>query len=196
MITKAQKVKAVYNFTTMVTKDPAIAYFMGFIAGNIDRIHFVKDLTGAEIAVELSIGRTRIWPQEPFKAVVRNITMPNPLALVHSIINETTPVCICLNFEGVNETQWYQEVLLPDASYVVSPEHAAEEHLRVLWKAMDSTLDIYRECKDTLRQDPGRQEELQHYMNTAEEHLKVLSREIEEINRLVHGNHDNGPEVN
>ena len=85
---------------------------------------------------------------------------------------------------------------MPDASYVVSPERAAEERLRILWKDLDATLDIYRECKNNLEQEPDRKKELDHYMKIAEEHLKVLSREIEEINRLVHGIPDNSPEVN
>ncbi len=55
-----------------------------------------------------------------------------------------------------------------------------------MWKEMDHTLDVYRECRSLLKdQSPERRRELQFYMRTAEAQMKKLSREMEELNRQM-----------
>jgi len=184
MITRADKLEAISRFGLMVGQNPWFAFLIGYLIGQIDRVNFVDDLQGAEIAIRLSVRQTAIWPHEPFKATVRGITMPNTYTLVRSIANEDTPICVSLDFDHAEDTPWYQAVLLPNVSYVKDVEEAAQADSEALWKEMDRTLDIYREAKSLLKNaDPARQKELSYYMALAEDQMKTLSRQMEELNR-------------
>ncbi|QUL98420.1 MAG: hypothetical protein IMF26_10480 [Candidatus Fermentithermobacillus carboniphilus] len=186
MVPRSKKLDAIYNFTVMVGQSPMFAYLMGYLAGQVDRVNFVDDLTGADIAVKISIRRTAVWPHEPFKAFVRGVAMPNPFTLVRSVNQENTPICVSLDFDHAEETPWYQEVVLPNVSYVTNAIEAAREESEALRQEMDRTLDIYRECKNMLKDSsPERQKELGFYMKLAEQQLKSLSQQLEELNKKM-----------
>jgi len=186
MITRSKKLEAIYNFTAIVGQNPMFAYLMGYLAGQVDRVNFVKDLTEADIAVKISVRRTAVWPYEPFKATVRGVSMPNPFTLVRSVSEENTPICVSLDFDRAEETPWYQEVVLPNVSYVKDAQAAAQEESDALRQEMDRTLDIYRECKSMLKESsPERQKELSFYMSIAEDQLKKLSQQLEELNNKM-----------
>ncbi len=184
MITRAEKLEAISRFGLMVGRDPWFAFLIGYLIGQVDRVNFVRDLKDAEIAVRMSVRETTIWPRDPFSATVRGISMPNTYTLVRSINEEETPVCVSLDFDHADETAWYQIVLLPNASYVKGVDEAAQAESETLWKEMDRTLDIYREAKNMLRDgDLARQKELSYYTALAEDQMKTLSRQMEELNK-------------
>lgn len=184
MITRADKIEALSRFGMFVGRDPWFAFLIGYLIGQVDRVNFLADLKDAEIAIRLSVRQTAIWPHEPFKATVRGITMPNTYTLVRSISNEDTPICLSLDFDHAEETPWYQAVLLPDVTFVKDVEEAAQANSEMLWKEMDRTLDIYREAKNRLKDaDPSRHKELYYYMALAEDQMKTLSRQMEELNK-------------
>lgn len=186
MVPRSKKLDAIHSFTALVSQVPAFTYLMGFLAGAVDRVHFLKDLTGAEIAITVSISSRAIWPHEPFKAFVRGVAMPNPYILVRSIWDDPAPICVSLDFDHADETPWYQEVLLPSVAYVKDAEKAHMEESDRLRQEMDRTLDIYRECKTLMKEtSPERERELAFYMHLAEERLKTLSRELEELNQQM-----------
>jgi hypothetical protein len=186
MVTRANKLEAVYRFGMMVAQNPWFAFLIGYLAGQVDRVSFVNDLTDADIAITLSARHTAVWPHEPFKATVRGIAMPNTFTLVRSIIDEETPICVSLDFDHAEDTPWYQAVVLPSVSYVKDATEAAQTESEVLWKQMDHTLDVYRECKALLKDgDHERQKELSYYMEVAEAQMKQLSRQMEELNKNI-----------
>ncbi|MGE5587637.1 MAG: hypothetical protein ACM3ZO_05440 [Clostridia bacterium] len=183
MISRAKKLEALQNFTMMVGGDPAFAYLMGFLTGQVDRVHFVQNPSGADIAVRLSQGRLTVWPAEPFRATVGGVIVPNPMAFVAAASNSDRQICVSLNFERQDEASWYQEVLLPDVSHVKGPWEAAEEEAKALRAEMDRALDIYSECKRLLEKDEGgRKVELDYYMKIAQEQMRQLSSKLEEVN--------------
>ncbi|HHY98013.1 MAG TPA: hypothetical protein GX509_04660 [Firmicutes bacterium] len=189
MISREKKIEALNNFTAMVANNPALTYLMGYLTGQVDRVHFVKDLTSAEIAVRISQDRLTVWPAEPFRATVSGLIVLNPLSFAASVSNMKDPICVSLNFENSENAPWYQEVLLPDVSYVKGAEEAAEDKAKELRSEMDRTLDIYRECKRLLESDTGeRRKELDYYLTVAQNQLRELNRQLEqvtlEINRL------------
>ena len=170
----------------MVGRDPWFAFLIGYLIGQIDRVNFVSDLKDAEIAIRMSVRQTTVWPRDPFHATVRGISMPNTFTLVRSINEEQTPICVSLDFDHAEDTPWYQTVLLPNASYVKDVDEAAQAESDVLWKEMDHTLDIYREAKNMLKDgDHFRQKELSYYMALAENQMKTLSRQMEELNKQM-----------
>ncbi|MGE5593413.1 MAG: hypothetical protein ACM3X3_06995 [Betaproteobacteria bacterium] len=183
MISRAKKLEALQNFTMMVGGDPAFAYLMGFLTGQVDRVHFVQDPAGADIAVRLSQGRLTVWPAEPFRATVGGVIIPNPMAFVAAASRSDRQICVSLNFERQDEALWYREVLVPDVSHVKGPSEAAEEEAKALRAEMDRALDIYSECKRMLEKDEeGRKKELDYYMKVAQEQMRQLSSKLEEVN--------------
>lgn len=186
MPNRTKKLEAIFNFGMMVGQNPWFAFLIGFLAGQVDRVNFVRDLREAEIAIKVSARQTALWPHDPFKATVRGVSMPNTYTLVRAISSERTPICVSFDFDHAEEATWYQEVLLPSASYVKDADKALQEESEALWKEMDHTLDVYRECRSLLKdQSPERRRELQFYMRTAEAQMKKLSREMEELNRQM-----------
>ncbi len=185
MIGREQKLEALYNFGMIVGQNPWFAFLIGFLVGQVDRVHFVKELTDAEIAISISAARSTVWPSDPFKATVRGITMPNTYALARTIANDRAPICVSLDFDHARDTDWYQSVLLPSVAFVKDAEAAAHEQSEMLWKQMDHTLDVYRECRALLKNDTERRRELEYYMKTAEAQMKKLSQEMEELNRQM-----------
>ncbi|HHY16703.1 MAG TPA: hypothetical protein GX524_01375, partial [Firmicutes bacterium] len=80
MVSREKKLDALYTFSVMVIQNPLFSYLLGYLAGQIDRVHFVEDLSGADIAIRLCIRRSALWPREPFQATVRGVSMPSPLS--------------------------------------------------------------------------------------------------------------------
>ncbi len=186
MISRAKKLEVLNNFTMMVGGDPAFAYLMGFLTGQVDRVHFVENAAGADIALRLSQGKLTVWPAEPFRATVGGVIIPNPIAFVAAASKSDRQICVSLSFERADEAPWYQEVLLPDVSYVSGPAESAEEEARALRAEMDRALDIYSECKRLLENDEGsRKQELDYCMRVAQEQMKQLSTKLEEVNAAL-----------
>jgi hypothetical protein len=185
MIDRQRKLEALCNFGMIVGQNPWFAFLIGFLVGQVDRVHFVRDLTDAEIAIRISAARTTVWPSDPLKATVRGIAMPNIYALVRAIVNEHAPICVSLDFDRADDTDWYQTVLLPSVSFVKDAEEAASHQSEMLWQQMDRTLDIYRECRALLQNDTERRQELEYYMKIAEQQMKNLSQQMEELNRQM-----------
>jgi uncharacterized protein YpiB (UPF0302 family) len=186
VVSREKKLDALYTFSVMVIQNPLFSYLLGYLAGQIDRVHFVEDLTGADIAIKLCIRRKALWPVEPFQATVRGVSMPSPLSLVRTINNDDSEICVRLDFDNSHEASWYREVLLPNVSYVKNAAEAAREESAHLRREMDRNLDIYRECKTLLNtSSPERQEEMGFYMRLAENQLKGLSGQLEELNKRM-----------
>lgn len=184
MPTRAKKLEAIYNCGMMVGQNPWFAFLMGYLIGQVDRVHFVQDLSNAEIAISFNLRRRKVWPSEPFKATVRGIDMPNTLTLVRAIEGSDAPICLSFDFDHSEDTPWYQEVILPNVSYVKDASTAAQEESETLWKEMDRSLDLYRECKTLLQEaGPERKKELSYYMRLAEEQMKRLSAQMDELNK-------------
>ena len=61
-----------------------------------------------------------------------------------------------------------------------------EEEAESLWKEMDHSLDVYRECKALLQEaNPERRKELEYYMRLAEDQMKRLSAQMDVLNRQM-----------
>ncbi|HHY11150.1 MAG TPA: hypothetical protein GX529_00815 [Firmicutes bacterium] len=183
MVSREKKLEALYNFSLMVIRNPLLSYLMGFLAGQVGRVHFVNDLKGADVAVRLCIRRRALWPNEPFRATSAGVSMPNPLSFVQAVNNSESQICVMLDFDNAEEAQWYQDVLLPDVSFVKDTVQAAQEESSKLKREMDRALDIYRECKTMLNASaPERQKEMEFYIALAEHQLRQLSHQLETLN--------------
>ncbi|MGI6627461.1 MAG: hypothetical protein ACOX4K_03830 [Bacillota bacterium] len=186
MVSREKKLDALYTFSVMVIQNPLFSYLLGYLAGQIDRVHFVEDLSGADIAIRLCIRRSALWPREPFQATVRGVSMPSPLSLVRAVNNDDSQICVFLDFDSAHEAAWYREVLLPDVSYIKDAAEAAREESDNLRREMNKTLDIYRECKAMLNTGPPeKKEEMSFYIRLAEQQLRSLSSQLEDLNKRM-----------
>lgn len=184
MPTRAKRLEALYNCGLMVGQNPWYAFLFGYLVGQVDRVHFIRDTTDAEIAITIDLRKKRVWPSEPFKATVRGITMPNTFTLVRAMADTDAPICLSVDFEEAEDTPWYQEVTLPNFSYIKDASQAANEESEALWREMDHSLDVYRECRALLEEaGPERRRELSYYMKLAEEQMKKLSAQMDELNK-------------
>jgi len=187
LVSREKKIQALYNFTLMVMQNPLLTYLLGYLTGQVDRVNFVEDISGADIAIKVNLRRLTLWPTDPLNASVKGVSMPNSIALLQAIVDEEDlPICVCFDFDNMREAYWYQEVLLPDVSYVKDVEEAAREQSSLLREEMDRILDIYRECQTLYNSTSGqRQEEMAYYMKLAERELKTLSDKLEEVNKRM-----------
>ncbi len=184
IINRTKKLEALSNFTKLVGDDPVLAFLMGFLTGQVDRVHFVRDPRGADISLKLSQDRLTVWPAEPFRANVGGVMMPHPIAFVRAVgqAHAERQICVSLNFERADEAEWYQDVLLPDVSHVRLGMEAAEQEAKSLRKKMDHALDIYAECKRLMEESGSeRRSELDYYMSVAQTQMKLLSAKLEEV---------------
>ncbi|HCD41088.1 MAG TPA: hypothetical protein DEQ54_00515 [Firmicutes bacterium] len=193
IISRTKKLEALNNFTKLVGDDPVLAYLMGFLAGQVDRVHFVRDLRGADISLRLSQASLTVWPGAPFTASVGGVVVPHPVAFVKAV-GQTNPdrqIFVSLSFDRADEAEWYQEVLLPDVSHVQFGTQAAEEKVTSLRSELDRALDIYAECKKLMGESGSeRKKELDYYISVAETEMKQLSAQLEEVSRQLKQYHE------
>jgi len=180
--------EAIYNIGLLVgqNQEPWLAFLVGFLAGQAHRTHFVKSLSGAEIAVHLDLRRMKVWPGQSFRGTYKGITLPNPFTLVKAIQDSDLPICVYTEFDHMDNAGWYQDVLAPDVSYAKDAQAAAEEESSALWQEMDRSLDVFRECKALFAEaDPEKKRELSYYMDLAREQMRRLSAEMDALNKRM-----------
>lgn len=183
MATSRDKLNAILQLAMRLPGEPSLQLLLGFFAGNLDRVHFVRSLEGAEVAVRLVFGRRQVWPSMPFQAVVRNVPVPLPAALISALAETDDDIAVQVDFDGIESAIWYQKVVHDDlASATLSPRERAQEAMEELRARIDRALDVYRECRDLMeRADPSRQKELEFFMNLAREEIGSLSAELERL---------------
>ncbi|MBE3589902.1 MAG: hypothetical protein IMW98_03630 [Firmicutes bacterium] len=183
MASRRDKLNAILQLALRVPPDPALHLLLGFFAGNLERVHFVRSLEGAEVAVRLAFGRRQVWPSSPFQAVVRNVPVPLPAALISALAETDDPIAVQVELDGIEGAVWYRKVLHEDlAEATVPPRERAKEAMEELRARIDRALDVYRECRDLMeRGDPDRKKELEFFMNLAREEIGALSAELERL---------------
>lgn len=183
MDVERDKLRALLQFAAMVQGSPGLVLLMGYLAGQLHRVHFVEDLSGAPVAVRLSSGRRRIWPAPPFEAHVRGVEVPDPVTLVSALSGTNDPICLSIAFEGLSAEPWYEALVVPrylDVAAGRTPERqAAERRVEELRGRIDHALDVYSECRRLLDEgDPAREADLKVFVEMAERELKECSDEL------------------
>src|SRR5690606_18923044 len=76
-----RKVRVLQQLSIAAYPDAMLVYLCGMLMGAVHRVHFVRDLEGAPIAIQISMGRARVWPTPAWQATVGGMTIPDPLTL-------------------------------------------------------------------------------------------------------------------
>lgn len=180
---RREKLNALLQFGARVADDPMLQLLVGFLAGQVDRVHFVRSLEGAPIAVRIAIGRRAVWPARGFHATVRGVPIPVPVALVSVLAETTDPIALQLSFDGMEAALWLQKVQKDDlAEATRSPRLRLEEDLAALRARIDQALDVYNECQRLLADgDPAREKELRFFLELARREIEGLGAEFQRL---------------
>ncbi|MBX6350509.1 MAG: hypothetical protein IRZ11_03230 [Clostridia bacterium] len=183
MESRRDKLKALLQFGAQVADDPMLQLLVGFLAGQVDRVHFVRSLDGATIGVRVALGRRAVWPARGFHATVRGVPVPVPAALV-SVLSETSdPIALQVVFDGMEGALWLQKVLHDDlAEATRAPEARRADDLAALRARIDQALDVYNECRRLLEDgDPAREKELRFFLDLARREIESLGAEFQRL---------------
>jgi hypothetical protein len=158
--------------------NPEIAYLLGFLAGRLQRVHFVESLEGAPVAVRFAAGRRRIWPGVPFQALVHGVPVPGPAMLVSALLESDEDICVRVDCDAVRASDAYAEVVEPAYDAAGAPESGPGRAAR-LRARIDQTLDVYRACREALEAgDAEREAEVRFFLAMAEREIQALSRQL------------------
>jgi len=187
---KGEKLRLLYSFASLMPPEPNLMFLTGLLAGAIDRLHFVRDLTGAPIAIRLAAGRARIWPAPGLEIKLRDVTVPDPMTLGSVLAGTEDPICVQLVLSGHHESEEFQRLVVDSYADVAAGRDAnvksKEERIEELKVQVDRALDIYSECLQQLRsgEDPGeRKVQLKFFLQMAQKELEECSREMRELER-------------
>ena len=158
---------------------PEIAYLLGFLAGRLERVHFVESLEGAPVAVRFAAGRRRIWPGVPFQAVIHDVPVPSPAMLVSALLVSAEDICVRIDSDAVTASDAFAEVVEPMYEGAAPARETPTERAARLRARIDETLDVYRACREALEGgDPEREAEVRFFLVMAEREIQALSRQL------------------
>ena len=181
-----EKMIALMNLSRMLPHHPGLMMLLGFLAGRLDRLHFVATLDEADPAaarIVLSTPHARIWTGRWFRAWIGQAEVPDPVVLISALAERDGDIYLALDIGP--RPAWLEAVLAPAAV----PEPAdPRDRLEELRERVDRALDIYNECRRQLEQgDEQRREELEFFLELARREVEELGREIQRLKQEIPG---------
>jgi hypothetical protein len=179
------KYEAVVRLGRQLPPHPEITFLLGFLAGNLRRLHFVRSLEGAPVAISLSAGRRTLWPGTVFQATLHNVPVPIPAALVSALVENDEPICVRVVLDDPAEAAWFEQLLADsyEAVRVDRQEDTLEARVRSLRAKIDQQLDIYRECRRLLAEGGGEDEaRLRFFLGLAQSEIEALGQQLQALN--------------
>jgi hypothetical protein len=179
------KLEAVIRLGRHLPHHPEMTFFLGFLAGNLDRLHFVRTLEGAPVAISIAAGRRHIWPGSVFEATVHHVPVPMPGAVVSALVENDEPICVRVSLDDAADAAWFEPLLLDSYHSAVGhrPEDTLAERVETLRGKIDQQLDIYRECRRLLSEGEGEDESrLRFFLGLAQTEIEGFGRELTDLN--------------
>lgn len=184
------KIKVLQNAAMQAYPDAMLVYLFGLLMGAVDRVHFVRDLEGAPVAIQANVGRARVWPMAPWQATIGGMTFPDPLTFASALARRTDPICVRLLFDGSESDEAFQSIVVDSYADVAAGRTAgvvaAEDRIEDLKGRIDRALDIYNETRRLMADgDPDRRAELEAFQRIAQEELRACTRQLQALEMLV-----------
>ncbi len=179
MITRADKWVVIRNFAMTGVKDAGRIALLGFLSGRLDKVRFVRSLEHSQVGVRMSTRRFGLWPRISYDGFIHDVSMPDPFLFIAGMADSDEPIDVLLEFDGAEEADWFQSVLIDSAS---AESLQPKEKLAELRDKIDRMLDIYADIQEQLKEGAGeREKDLKRFLKMAEEDMARLNREIERI---------------
>lgn len=179
------KLEAVVRVGRHLPQSPDMTFLLGFLAGNLSRLHFVRSLEGAPVAIAVAAGRRHIWPGSVFEAHVHSVPVPILGALVSTLVENDEPICLRVAFDDPAESAWFEPLLIDSYAQVRGDRPADTLAVRVqnVRGRIDQSLDVYRECRRLLSEGAGEDEaRLKFFLGLAEQEIEGLGRQLSALN--------------
>jgi len=181
MVQRAAKLNALRHIA-MAAGDPSLIPVLAFLAGRLDRVHFVEDLGEAEVAVHLSLNR-RLWPRTPFRSQVDGATITNPIMFIDIVALRDVDVYVRVDLGLAEPPQWYTDVL---ESFVPGKESALERSIEQIREKIDLALDAYRTASEGLETAPEEQRAyLRFVVDKAKADMRALNAQLSELESKI-----------
>lgn len=184
------KLEAVVRMGRHLPQSPDMTFLLGFLAGNLERLHFVRSLEGAPVGIAIAAGRRHIWPGSVFEAHVHSVPVPLPGALVSTLVENDEPICVRVSFDDPAEAAWFEPLLVPSYAEVRAerPADTLRQRVESLRGRIDQSLDVYRECRRLLAEGEGEDEaRLRFFLGLAEQEIEGLGRQLSTLNGQLSG---------
>ena len=179
------KLEAVVRLGRHLPQHAEMTFLLGFLAGNLPRVHFVRSLDGAPVAISIAAGRRHIWPGSVFDATVHSVPVPIPGALVAALVENDEPICVRVSLDDPVEAAWF-EPLLVDSYYAARSDRPLDTlatRVESVRGQIDQQLDIYRECRRLLAEGGGEDEaRLRFFLGLAQSEIEGFGKELTALN--------------
>lgn len=190
---KDKKIGALVHFAALAQHNHPFIFLLGFLAGRIDWVHFVPETGDVDTWVFMSVRRRPHIHRATFQGRVGGVDLTDPLQVASSMAGRLEDIHVQLDFDGAEEADWYQEVLLDESDDSRPTAATLRENIDGLKARIDDTLDIYGECMKALEEGAGKREDLiRFFLERAENEMQGLSSEIARLQGMLaqteHGN--------
>lgn len=164
--------------------DGPLLFLLGFLAGRLERVRFVRRLEDHPVAIHLVDPGTLVWPARPFRGRVGSVEVADPVAMVSLLLERQDPVAVRVDL--ARPPAWYAEVLGEDDAPPADPM----EELR---RRVDLALDCFNECRRLLEAGAGEREaELRFLLEVARREAAALGQAL--AHRVGTGAAGGGPQ--
>lgn len=179
MIKRTDKWAVIRNFAMTGVQDAGRIALLGFLAGRLDRVSFVRSLEHSKIGVRMSTKRFGLWPRISYSGFINDVQLPDPFLFIAAMTDSDEMIDVLLEFDGADQAEWFQNVLVDSAT---DKRLQPEEQLENLRNQIDQILDIYSNIQRQLKEGAGEKEkDLKKFLEMAEQDMARLNREINKI---------------
>lgn len=184
LVKRIDKWAVIRNFAMTGVQDAGRIALLGFLAGRLDRVSFVRSLEHSKIGVRMSTRRFGIWPRIPYMGFIQDVQMPDPFLFIAGMADSNERIDVLLEFDGAEHAEWFQKVLVDSAA---DKRLEPEEQIESLRNQIDHVLDIYSNIQQQLKEGSGeREKDLKKFLEMAKEDLARLNQKMNEIEASKH----------
>jgi len=186
VIDPEDKLQALFHFGNLVVNDPPKVMLLGFLAGRVERLHFVEDLEGAPTQIFMSARRYPIMPTKDFEATVNGVKLATPVHIMRAL-GETHPeIALRLDFDGMHRAPWYRQVVVSSLYDEDIEATTVEQRIEELKERVDQTLDLYNEIRSALQAGTNdEREQLEFFLTRARNEMQDLSTQLQRLQAFV-----------
>lgn len=166
----------------MTLGEGSLIPLLSFMAGRLDRIHFVKQLEGAKQWVHLS-GNLRLWPRTPFRAQIDGADIQNPITFIDIAALRDDELFVKVDLATNHEPEWYRDVLEDEPE---DPKTRLQDSMNEVREKTNLALDAYRTANEEISgAGEDEKEYLVFVLEQAKEDMRTLNAELSRLETLI-----------